>query len=243
MRTVNPRWFLLVAFILAAPLAASEHTGILLTDEKAGATKEQKEIKKDQDAVMARLMSGNKHHMKNVVRKNGLAKVMIVSCADSRVPPETVFHMEPGEIFTTRAFGNIVDKAMLASLEYAAEHLNSRILIVLGHTGCTAIKEALAESDHPRAEWRSMNQEALNEQLEPAVSEVKQAQKISEVRTGKKLNADDLLEAIVKTNVVSTMHAIREKSPLLWQKESSDLIKIVGAVYHIDTGKVEWIKE
>ncbi|HUO56663.1 MAG TPA: carbonic anhydrase [bacterium] len=243
MRTINPRWILIPAFLLAAPLMASEHNGILLTDDAAGATKETKAIKKEQDEVMKELIAGNKKHMANHSRKDGMAKIMIVSCADSRVPPEAVFHLPPGAIFTTRAFGNIVDKAQLASLEYAAEHLHSCVLIVLGHTGCTAIKEAIAEREHPRPQWRSLNEQTLNDQLEPAVAEVEEAQKVAQARTGKSLTGDALVEAIVKTNVISTIHTIREKSPLLWQMETSDLIKIVGAVYHIDTGKVEFIKE
>ena len=243
MRTVNPRWILIPAFLLAAPMMASEHKGILLTDDEAGATKETKQIKKEQDDILKQLAAGNKKHMSHVSRKDGMAKIMIVSCADSRVPPEVVFHLQPGEIFTTRAFGNIVDKVHLASLEYAAEHLHSRVLVVLGHTGCSAVKEAIAEREHPRVNWQSLNQEALNAQLEPAVAEVEEAQKVAQVRTGKSLSGEAMVEAIVKTNVVSTIHSIREKSPLLWQLETKDLIRIVGAIYHIETGKVEFIKE
>lgn len=240
MRTTSPKWIFLGAVLLAMPLWAAERTGELLPYT---APKEAKQIKKEQDDIMARLISGNKHHMKNVVRKPGEPKIMIVSCADSRVSPETVFNMKPGELFTNRAFGNIVDKVILASLEYGAEKLNCRVLVVMGHTGCTALKDAIAERAHPRTEWRSLNQQALNEQLQPGIAEVEESQRRSAAQLGTQLEGDELLEAVVKNNVLSTMHTIREQSPLIWDLEQKDLIKIVGCVYHLDTGKVEWLKD
>ena len=234
MRTINPKWILLAVLALVAPISASERTGVLLKDTP--------EIKKTQDTVMKLLNSGNKKHVANHSRRDGLARVMIVSCADSRVPPETVFHLQPGEIFTTRAFGNVADQEILASLEFGAETLGCRVLVVLGHTNCTALKRAIAEHGHPRVEWNSLNQEALYKQLEPAVSEVVQSQKVAKAQTGKELEGDALLDAVVRVNVLSTMHKIREQSPRLWELEQTDVLKIVGAIYHIETGKVEWLK-
>ncbi len=240
MQTKHLKWILTAVLLSAIPVWAAERNGELLPYT---APKEAKEIKKEQDDVMKMLMAGNKYHTGHLKRKSGLPRVMVVSCADSRVPPETVFHVQPGELYTNRAFGNIVDKVILGSLEYGAEHLNCRVLVVMGHTECTALKDAIAENDHPRSEWRSLNQQALNEQLEPAVSEVEEAQKQAEAQTGKKLEGDDLLEAVVKANVLNTMHSIRQQSPMLWDLEQKDLLKIVGCVYHLDSGKVEWIKE
>ena len=182
---------------------------------------------------MKMLMDGNRRHQKHVVRKSGLPRVMIVSCADSRVPPETVFNLKPGEIYTNRAFGNIVDKVILGSLEYGAEHLNCRVLVVMGHTGCTAVRDAIEEHDHPRPLWRSLNQQDLNQRLQPAVNAV----------LDQNLKGDALLDAVVRANVLNTMRTIREQSPLLWNLEQDDMIKIVGAVYHLDSGKVEWLKD
>ena len=243
MRTINPRWMLFAAFLLAAPLMATDRSGVLLTDEKAGATKETKEIKKEQDDIMKRLVSGNKAHMQNLNRKHGIPHIMVVSCADSRVPPEIVFHMQAGELYTVRAYGNIVDQDILASLEYGVEHLNARVIVVLGHTDCTALKDAIDEHQHPRTEWRSLNQKALYEKLEPAVAEVEHSQKISEARNGNHLEGGAFWDAVVRTNILSTMHVIREQSPTIWQAENNDTIKIVGCIYHLENGKIEWIKE
>lgn len=226
MRTTSPRWIILTALVMTAPLWAAERTGLLAP----------KEVKKEQEDLLKRLTDGNKRHMKNIDRKGGLSHIMIVSCADSRVPPEIVFGVKPGEIFTTRAFGNVVDKTILASLEYGAEHLNCRVLVVMGHSGCSALKEAISEHDNPRASenlWRSLNRKDLVERLQPAVNAV----------TNKELKDDERLDAVVRINVFNTMRTIREKSAVLWDLEQGDMIKMVGCIYHLDSGKVEWLKE
>jgi len=214
---------ILALLVLTLPVGAVERTGVLAPAE----------IKKQQDAIMQMLISGNKAHQSNIVRKPGLPKLMMVSCADSRVEPEAIFHMKPGEIYTVRAFGNIVDKSILGSLEYGADKLECRVLVVMGHTGCTALKEAIEEHDKPTSVWRSLNLQDLNERLQPAVEAV----------TDKSLSAEDRLDSVVRANVFNTMRTIREQSPELWQLEQDDILKIVGGIYHLDTGKVEWLKE
>jgi carbonic anhydrase len=244
MRKINPKWILAAALLWAAPLWAAERNGELLP-YTASSPAQARQIKKEQDDALKSLIAGNKRFMRHGPRHTGNPTVMIVSCADAHVPPETIFGVKPGTLYTNRAFGNIVDKVILASLEYGAEHLGCKVLVVMGHTGCTALETAIEEHDHPRPDdqWRSLNQKALYEELEPAVAEVEQVQKEDEARTGKSLKGEALLNAVVKANVLSTMHAIREQSPLLWDLEQKDFLKIVGCIYNKDTGKVDWIKE
>ena len=223
MHSIKPKWAFLATLVITSSLGAAPRTGVLAPPE----------VKKEQDEIMKLLKSGNKIHMGHLVRKPGLPKFMLVSCADSRVEPEAIFHMKPGEIYTNRAFGNIVDKVILGSLEYGAEHLNCRVLVVMGHTGCTALKEAIEEHDHPRALWRSLNLQDLNELLQPAVESV----------TDTSLQEDARLDAVCRANVLNTLRTIREQSPALWQLEQDDMLKIVGCIYHIDSGKVEWLDE
>jgi carbonic anhydrase len=118
-------------------------------------------------------------------------------------------------------------------LEYGAEHLNCRVLVVLGHTNCSALKDAIEEHDHPRSDWRSLNQQDLNERLQPAVNAIEDKTLLGEAR----------LDAVVRANVLNTINTIRQQSLVLWNMEQNDMIKIVGAVYHLDSGKVEWIKQ
>ena len=249
MRFIHPKGLLVAALLTTLPLWAAERTGILLTTDQQEGTKAQrlewKKIKNVQDEVMKTLQSGNKYHLKHFKHQEGLPFVMIVSCADSRVPPETVFHLQPREAFVNRAYGNVVDKDILASLEYGALHMDCRVLVVMGHKRCTAIKGAMDEYAHPRTEdqWQSLNEKALYERLEPSVAEVKESQKQTTIQTGKEFTDDELWEAVVKTNILKTMHDIRQQSPILWGLEQKDLLKIVGCIYDLDTGKVEWIKE
>jgi carbonic anhydrase len=248
MRISDAKWVLLAAMIGTAPLWAADRTGILLTSDQQEGTKEQKAewkaIKKDQDAVMKTLISGNKYHAAHMVHGKD-PQVMVVSCADSHVTPETVFHVPAGYLFVNRAFGNVVDKVILASLEYGATNLGCHVLVVMGHTDCTAVKGAMDEHANPRTEdqWSSLNQKALYERIEPAVAEVEAVQEKTEAQTGTPLEGEALVEATVKTNVLNTMHDIRQQSPILWGLENKDYLKIVGCVYHKDSGKVEWIKE
>jgi carbonic anhydrase len=220
---MDRKWMFALILAVPATIWAAQRTGILAPPD----------IKKEQDAVMKILMTGNKSHMGHVVRKSGLPRVMLVSCADSRVAPETIFHMQPGEIYTNRAFGNIVDKVILGSLEYGAAKLKCRVLVVMGHEDCTALKEAIEEHDHPTRVWRSLNLQDLDERLQPAVAAV----------TDKSLSEEARWDAVVRANVLNTMRTIREQSPALWQLEQKEELRIVGAVYHLDTGKVEWLKE
>jgi carbonic anhydrase len=242
MRILNPKWIFSALILLAMPLWAEERTGVLLTDDHLKVTQAQKEIKKEQDDVIKMLIAGNKKHAQHMARGSD-PKVMIVSCADSHVPPEAVFNMKPGELYTNRAWGNMVDKVLLGSLEYGAEELNCHVLVVMGHSDCTALREAIAEYEHPRTEWRSLNQQALYQRLEPGVAEMIKAQDETEAQTGKRLEGQDLVDAVVKNNVLNTIHDIQEQSTILWNLEQTDMLKIVGCIYHKDTGVVEWIKQ
>lgn len=248
MRIMHPKWILTAAVLTLAPLWAADRTGLLLTDDQVDVSQQTKAdwkaIKKEQDQIMAALKSGNKRHMAHMVHGKD-PRIMIVSCADSHVTPEEVFHAKPGDLFVNRAYGNVVDKVILASLEYGAQNLKCPVLIVMGHTNCTAVKDAITEHDNPRTDdqWQSLNAKALYERLEPAVAEVEESQRQSDAQTGKQLTGDDLLDAVVRDNILNTMHDIRQQSPILWNLEKQDLLKIVGCIYHKNNGKVEWIKE
>ncbi len=246
MRVIHPKRLLAAAVLLATlPLWAAERTGALLDDYgDVKTTKEEKAIKKEQDAILRMLIAGNKRHVQHMVHGKD-PRVMVVSCADSHVTPESVFNASPGELFVNRAFGNVVDKVILASLEYGATVLHCPVLVVMGHTDCTAVEGAIQEHDNPRTEdqWDSLNQKALYEELEPSVDEVEQAQDESAAQTGNRLTGGPFLEAVVRANVLNTMRQIRQKSPVLWHLEQKDYLKIVGCIYHKDTGKVDWIKE
>lgn len=247
MRTLHLKWLLAALILAAPPLIAKDRSGILLTNEDQEGTKQEKadrkQIKKEQDDAMKTLKAGNHYHVTHLKGHHSSPKIMIVSCADAHVPPEEVFHVGQGVLYTNRAWGNMVDKVLLGSLEYGVDQLGCRVLVVMGHSDCTAVREAIAEYEHPRLEWKSLNGKALYEELKPGIAEMEEAQVKNQAQIGSRLEGKDLADAVIKNNVLNTIHAIRQKSALLWHKESTDELKIVGCIYHKDTGAVEWLSQ
>jgi carbonic anhydrase len=149
-----------------------------------------------------------------------------VACIDSRSTPEQVFDLGVGDAFTTRVAGNTVNEDILGSLEYGAKVAGSRVIVVLGHTSCGAIKGACDDV-------KLGNLTALLEKYKPAVS----AAKTDGERNSKN---HKFVGEVTELNVKMTLDAIRAKSPVLKEMEDQGKIKIVGALYDTSSGKVLW---
>ena len=141
----------------------------------------------------------------------------IVDCADSRTAPEFIFNTRLGDIFVTRKAGNYLEKGDIGSLEYSVEHLHVPLIVVMGHQSCGAVTAACG-SDHAEG-----NIDSIVQALQPAVV------------AGKKD-----IEASARENVKLQKEAIRSQSPLLKELEMKGEIKILGAYYSLETGKVEF---
>jgi len=142
---------------------------------------------------------------------------IIVDCADSRTVPEFVFNTRLGDLFVVRKAGNYLEKGDMGSLEYGVEHLHVPLIVLMGHQSCGAITAACS-SDHADG-----NIDAIVQALQPAVI------------AGKKD-----IEASSRENVKLQKEAIRNQSPLLKELEMKGEIKILGAYYSLETGKVEF---
>lgn len=153
----------------------------------------------------------------------------ILSCIDSRVSAELVFDQGLGDIFSVRIAGNFVNEDILGSMEFACKLAGTKLIVVLGHTSCGAIKGAC---DH--AELGNLTK--LLEKIEPAVKGVSEPEDPS-LRTSKN---SDFVDAVSKRNVELTIARIFEESPVLAEMEKEGAIKIVGAMYNISTGAVEF---
>lgn len=147
----------------------------------------------------------------------------ILSCSDSRVPPEHIFNQGLGDIFIIRVAGNVVDPIELGSVEYGAEHLNVPLVMVLGHRGCGAVKATLAGGE-PEG-----NIGAIVKKIAPAVNTAK----------GKTTDKDALLDTAIEENVRLTVNALTEKSPLLKHLVENGKLKIVAGIYDLSSGKVK----
>lgn len=153
----------------------------------------------------------------------------ILSCIDSRVSAELVFDQGLGDIFSVRIAGNFVNEDILGSMEFACKLAGTKLIVVLGHTRCGAIKGAC---DH--AEMGNLTK--LIEKIAPAVNAVSEPAD-ERLRTSKNL---EFVDEVSKQNVLLTIKRIHKESPILHEMESHDEIKIVGAMYDINSGKVEF---
>jgi carbonic anhydrase len=187
------------------------------------------------DAVLAELKAGNAHHAakkyqhphQTATRQHLLASgqsphCAILTCADSRVPPEIVFDEGLGDIFDVRVAGNVAGDDETASLEYAAEHLHVPLIVVMGHTHCGAVSAALEGGTLP---CKLPNLVAA---LRPAVEQ-------SAHEPG------DRLDNAVRDNVVHVVEQLRAAKPVLSELVATGKLRIVGAVYSLETGKVDWL--
>lgn len=160
-------------------------------------------------------------------------KAIILSCLDSRVPVEIVFDEGIGDVFVGRVAGNIENEDMLGSFEFGTKLAGAKLILVLGHSNCGAVKGAV---DYEAVEKLGMNNlNTLLEGINPAVEAVLNP---DEKRNSKNLS---LVERAVEKNVLLTIQRILEKSETLHKMEKDGDIKIVGGVYDLATGEVHWL--
>ena len=186
--------------------------------------------------ALQRLLDGNKryiaqkpiHPNQTVYRRKEITEgqkpfAIILSCSDSRVPPEIIFDQGLGDIFVIRVAGNVLDKTVLASAEYAVEHLDVPLLMVLGHSRCGAVSAAVSGHAHTRHIGN------LVKIIAPAV---KKAQKMD----------GDLTENAIKVNIEMVLAKLKEKSPIIALLAESVKLKIIGAFYDLESGKIDILK-
>lgn len=222
----------------ALSLAWADEQGDTATIDKAPTTAEEQKAAKPQE-ILDELMAGNKRYVAGQLTERDWTaqieasasgqypKAVILSCLDSRVPVEQVFDQGIGDIFVGRVAGNIVNEDQLGSMEFATQAAGSKVILVLGHTACGAVKGA--------ADGVEMgNLTALLNKIEPAVEEAS-ANFEEDQRTSK--NAD-FVNAIVKENVKLTVAEIRKQSPILAEAADKGEILIAAGVYNLEDGSV-----
>ena len=155
----------------------------------------------------------------------------ILGCIDSRVSAELVFDQGVGDIFSVRVAGNIVNEDLLGSMEFACKLAGTKIILVLGHTSCGAVKGACDDA-------QMGNLTALLSKIKPAVNAVSTPENPEE-RNSQNLS---FVDQVAEVNVRMTMDNIRKQSPVLRIMEEDGEIIIAGGMYDISTGKVTFLQ-
>jgi carbonic anhydrase len=190
------------------------------------------------NTVLDDLMNGNQRYIqstmetrnyesqRNTTVSGQFPKAVILSCIDSRVPVETIFDQGIGDVFVARVAGNFENIDILGSLEYSCKAAGSKLVLVLGHESCGAVKAAIDGVELG-------NITAMLANILPAVKLT------AEKAEGEASSSNqEFVSKTVENNVTLTIERIRDKSQVLKEMEEKGEIKIVGGVYHLSSGKV-----
>ncbi|WP_127958779.1 carbonic anhydrase [Serratia microhaemolytica] len=159
-------------------------------------------------------------------REGQFPTAIILSCIDSRAPAEILLDVGIGETFNARVAGNVQNSDILGSMEFACAVAGAKVILVMGHTSCGAVKGAIDSA-------KLGNLTTLLRRLKPAIDKT--------VYKGDRSASNyDFVDAVAKTNVMLTLEDIRQKSPVLKKLEQEGKLKLVGSMYHLNGGRVEF---
>jgi carbonic anhydrase len=210
--------------VLAGPLAASSTGPGISADEAARILKEGN----------GRYVEGKPRHPRQDRERRAMTAgqgqhplAAVLTCSDSRVPPEIIFDQGIGDIFVVRVAGNGATANEIGSIEYAVDHLVTPLVMVLGHTQCGAVTAVVDDDKLPP------NITALVEPIRPAVAKAREDHPDAA--------KDVLLNAAIKNNVWQAIADILGASPIIREKVKDGKVRVVGALYEIDSGQVQWL--
>ncbi|RXH36687.1 carbonic anhydrase [Bradyrhizobium nanningense] len=188
------------------------------------------------DAALKRLLKGNEQYVQGELRVNDFRRerpvlvegqnpyAAVLTCADSRVPPELVFQSGLGDLFVCRVAGNFANDDTLASMEYAVSVLNTPLILVLGHDHCGAIDATIKSlhQDKPPLGHISFLVKALAPSVKASLE-----------------RGDDILAKAIRQNVIDNVNKLKSTGPILNAAVEQNRLKVVGGLYRLETGKVE----
>jgi carbonic anhydrase len=193
------------------------------------------------EAVLADLKAGNERFVAgNLTPRDYQAqaaataagqypKAVILSCLDSRVPPEIIFDQGIGDIFVGRIAGNFEDSGMLGSFEFATKAAGSKLIVVLGHSSCGAIKGAANDVELG-------NLTSMLDNFDAAIARAREATEGADDASN-----SELVQMAIEDNVRQTMQDIVDRSPVIAEMIANGEVAIAGGVYDLATGRVSWL--
>jgi len=197
----------------------------------------------DSDAALQRLKDGNARYRSgqpmhpgfDASRRRETAEhgqrpfATVIACSDSRVPVEIIFDQGIGDVFTVRVAGNVCGLDAIGSIELGVDYLETPLLVVLGHSQCGAVTAALTGAElHGSIP-------ALLDRIRPAVERAKLSHPLQ--------HGEELVPAAVEANVWQSIEDLMRNSPATRRRAAAATLKVVGAVYHLEDGRVEWLGE
>lgn len=215
--------FMLCAALILV-LAGCANSGEVLEPKRVTITSAEEALKELEEGN-EEFLSGNTAELRTDLAENGQTPyAVVITCSDSRVAPEVLFHTTMGELFTIRTAGNVVDNFEIGSVEYGVEHLGAPLIVVMGHSNCGAVSAAIGGE----AEGSIQN---IIDEITPSVAEAKKTETDeSAIAT----MAEDL-------NIQNTIRKLRT-STILSHLESEGDVKIIGAKYDIKDGSVKFME-
>ncbi len=188
------------------------------------------------DEALTCLMEGNKRFVNGAVIRPGQSKArraelakgqqpiaIVVTCSDSRIPPELIFDKGFGDIFVVRTAGNVVDDVALGSIEYAADQLRTPLLVVMGHESCAAVTLTVKGAEAPG-------------HIAAVVAAIRPAAEKAKTMEG------DPVDNAVKANILTVVEKLKNSEPILAELVKSGKLTIIPARYDLDSGAVELLK-
>ena len=200
----------------AAPAATPDQALKYLKDGNARYTTGKSQGPRRDAKRRAETVSGGQHPF-----------AIVLSCADSREPVEILFDQGIGDLFVVRVAGNVADVDELGTMEYGADHLGAPLIVVLGHTKCGAVT-AVVKGEHVHG-----NIPHLVDNIVPAANKV----------ADKGITGDSAIPEAIKANVMQSIEDTFKNSDILRERFTAGKLKIVGAVYDLEKGTVEWLGE
>lgn len=201
----------------------------------------------EQEAILKELMEGNAHYVIgkgelppiDAARRSQLVagqnpKAVVLSCSDSRVPPEHLFRQGLGDIFVARVAGNVALTSEIASIEYAVEHLHTPVIVVMGHSSCGAVKATKEQLELGAAA------QSITPALDALVAEIMPA--VVEAEEEVALHGGDLLAEAIENNAILAAERLLARSEVLRHAVSNGEVRVVVAEYDLATGRVKIVR-
>ncbi len=202
------------------------------------------------DDAVYRLKQGNlrfvnSHHNPNthLLASNALTQIhepfaIILGCSDARVPAEIVFDQGLGDLFVIRVAGNVVAPSQIGSIEFAAEKFGTKLVVVLGHSNCGAVTACVDTILNPEQSF-SPNLKSIVDRIRPSIHNIYELYTNNQTAIEKQ----QLIDKGIKANVLTSVSQLKHSSKILEDAVNQGSLRIVGATYDLETGRVHFFNE